>query len=161
MSMLTIAVILLYACIFPRTLNEQPQDLVTVVVPESTLLAGKENKLVIWVAVEEGYHIQSNIVDDESLVPTSLEVDTKENRMTFREKFPESKKFKLEGTDTSLKVFDGKFPIHLFMTPRGKWKPGKYQLAARLQYQACDSRTCFFPRVIEFTIPVEIKGKRG
>jgi len=160
MSILTIAIIVLLTCALPETLNAQPQNLVTVVVPESTLQEGKESKLVIQVEVKEGYHIQANTVDDESLIPTSLEVVAKENRMTLRKQFPESKAFRLEGTDTFLEVFDGKFEVHLFMTPHGRWKPGKYQLVGRMQYQACDSRTCFFPRVLEFTIPVEIRAKR-
>lgn len=136
-----------------------PEDIVTVHVNESIVQEGKSNMVLIAVEVKEGYHIQANRVDDASLIPTTLELNVDEGIVVSRKKFPSGKKFKLEGTDTFLKVYDGKFPIKLFLSPGANARTGKYTLAAKLQYQACDFQRCFFPRVIDFSIPVEIKLK--
>lgn len=148
--------IVLFAVFRSSLLNAQPGDLVMVDIPASHLREGKITKVEISVMVKQGYHIQANDVDDESLIPTSLVVDGGENVVTVRDKFPRSKRFKLEGTDTFLKVYDGKFPVRVYLTPATGSQAGKYHLAGRLQYQACDTRTCLFPRVLEFSIPVEI-----
>jgi hypothetical protein len=132
-------------------------DIVTVRVSESIVYAGVGNSVEIGVYVKEGYHIQANKVKDESLIPTTLEIKTNEFLTISNQEFPPSKQFKLEGTDSSLVVFDGKFLIKLFVNPVKNAPEGKYVLAARLKYQACDSRSCLFPRTVDFSIPVEIR----
>ncbi len=135
-------------------------DIVTVRVRESIVYAGENNRVEIGVHVKEGYHIQANRVKDESLIPTTLEIKNNEFLTISKQEFPPSKQFKLEGTDSSLLVFDGKFLIKLLVSP-GKHAPiGKYDLTARLRYQACDSSSCFFPRDIDFLIPIEVKAKK-
>jgi hypothetical protein len=146
--------------LWPAVVLKLPQgDIVTVHVNESIVREGKSNMMLISVEVKEGYHVQANRVNDDSLIPTTLELNDDEGIVVSRKKFPAGKKFRLEGTDTFLKVYDGKFPIKLFLEPGAKARSGRYTLAAKLQYQACDSRRCFFPRVIDFPIPVEIKLK--
>lgn len=152
----TTSLLILFAIIRPGLSIAQPENLVTVVAPETRLHEGETAKVQISVVVRDGYHIQANIVDDESLIPTSLVLDASENVIAMRNKFPRGKKLKLQGTETFLRVYDGKFSVVLFLTPTVRSQPGNYSLGARLQYQACDSQTCFFPRVLEFSIPVEI-----
>jgi hypothetical protein len=135
-------------------------DIVTVSVYESTVYVGESNRVEIGVNVKEGYHIQANEVKDESLIPTTLEVNTKEFLTIGRQEFPPSRQFKLEGTDSALCVFDGKFIIKLFVKSVNDAPEGKHLLTARLRYQACDSNKCFFPKTLEFLIPLEIKARK-
>jgi len=135
-------------------------DIVTVHVSESIVYAGESNRVEIGVNVKEGYHIQANSVNDESLIPTSLEIETNEFLTISKKEFPLSKQFKLEGTDSFLNVYDGKFLVKLFLDPDKNAKEGKYVLAARLHYQACDSKSCLFPRTVDFSIPIEVKAKK-
>ena len=134
-----------------------PPAIVTVNVTESIVYVGIGTMIPIWVEVKQGYHIQANTVNDESLIPTTLEVNDDKNIAIIKQEFPPDKKFQLEGTDTFLNVYDGKFLIKLFLNPVAKTQIGKYVLNAKLRYQACDSISCLFPRVIEFSIPVEVK----
>src|SRR5688572_20767743 len=110
-------------------------DIVTVRVSESIVYAGVSNRVEISVNVKEGYHIQANKVRDESLIPTTLEIKANEFLTVSKTEFPLSKQFKLEGTDSSLLVFDGKFLIKLFVNAVKNAPEGKYVLAARLRYQ--------------------------
>lgn len=137
--------------------NPTPPAIVTVNVTESIVYAGTSAMIPISVEVKEGYHIQANRVNDESLIPTTLEVSDDKNITIIRQEFPPDKKFKLEGSDIFLNVYDGKFLIKLFLNPVAKTLTGKYVLSAKLRYQACDSRSCLFPRVVDFSIPVKVK----
>jgi len=136
------------------------QTLVTVSVDESKIYVGLKTIISIWVEVKKGYHVQANKVNDELLVPTTLEVNDVKGIIISQKEFPPGEQFKLDGTDTFLSVYDGKFLIKLFLSPVAEMKAGNYVLDAKLRYQACDSRSCLFPRVIDFSIPVEVQTKR-
>ena len=135
-------------------------DIVTIHTRESIVYTGESNGVEIGVNVKEGYHIQANSVNDESLIPTTLEIETNEFLTISKKEFPPSKQFKLEGTDSFLNVYDGKFQVKLFLDPDKNVPEGKYVLAARLHYQACDSKRCLFPRIVDFSIPIEVKAKK-
>lgn len=133
------------------------REVVSVSVEETVVFSGKDNRVDVWVEVEDGYHIQAHTVSDESLIPTTLGIDSTEHFSTGGQTFPPHKAFRLEGTDLSLEVYDGRFPITVIVRPLPGAPGGKAALRASLRYQACDARTCFFPRVIEFEIPVKVE----
>ena len=155
--MISRLLIILFAYLSAGNMHPISPAIVTVNVTDSIVYVGISTMIPIWVEVKEGYHIQSNRVNDESLIPTTLEVSGDKNITISKQKFPPGKKFKLEGANTFLNVYDGKFPIKLFLSPVAKTRTGKYILGAKLRYQACNSRSCLFPRVIDFSIPVEVK----
>ena len=131
------------------------KDIITVAVPEVVLSEGANSKIRIMVQVKEGYHIQGNILKDESLIPTTLIIAKSEGLQTGSPVFPRAKKFKLEGSEEPLDVFDGSFEIIVPLQTQGV-KTGTYCLEASLRYQACDARTCFFPKTKRFSIPVKV-----
>jgi DsbC/DsbD-like thiol-disulfide interchange protein len=132
------------------------EPIVKITAPDVTGYAGKSSRIILDVEVKEGYHIQANKVNDEFLVPTTVEVVTGKNIELGKQSFPVAKKFKLEGTNDFLDVYDGNFQITIpFKTQRGV-KKGKYNLQARLRYQACDFKSCLFPKTIEFIIPLTL-----
>ena len=135
------------------------KTLVTVSVSESKVYVGINSMISISVEVVKGYHIQANKVNDESLIPTTLEVSEVKGITINRLEFPPGKKFKLKGTSTFINVYDGKFIIKLFISPSAKLQTGNYVLGAKLHYQACDSMTCLFPRTSDFSIPIDISSK--
>lgn len=149
--------ILSFAYLLAGKIQPTSPAIVTVNVTESIVYVGISPMITIWVEVKKGYHIQANRVNDESLIPTTLEVNDDKNITISKQEFPLSKKFKLEGTETFLDVYDGKFLIKLFLSPVAKTRTGKFVLDAKLRYQACDSKSCLFPRIIDFSIPVEVK----
>jgi DsbC/DsbD-like thiol-disulfide interchange protein len=90
------------------------------------------------------------------LIPTTIKIDDDKNITTGRQEFPPAKKFKLEGTDDFLDVYDGVFEIRIPFKTIGKIPKGKYILNAKLHYQACDNKICLFPKSIEFSIPIKV-----
>ena len=135
-------------------------DIVTIHVAESIVYNGESNRIEIEVSVKEGYHIQANEVNDEALIPTTLQIENNAFLVISKQEFPPGKQFKLEGADNLLDVYDGEFRIKLFLEPVQPAAESKHVLKARLRYQACDSKRCLFPRTIDFLIPVEVKSRK-
>ena len=147
-------IFLLNSFIVSGQINE---DLVKVNVPKVIVQAGKGSVISISVEVKNGYHIQAHEVTDEFIKPTTLEVDGGKEFIIEKQVFPPAKKFKLEGTDQYLDVYDGRFEIQTFFIARKKIQKNVMHLNGKLNYQACDSVRCLFPRTIEFSIDVEVR----
>ena len=131
-------------------------SIVQVTVPEVIAHAGKAAVIYVYVVVKEGYHIQAHKVNDEFIIPTTLDINADKIIITGKQVFPVGKKFKLEGTSDYLFVYDGKIKITIPFKAREEIQRGKYKLDAKLHYQACDDKTCFFPKTIDFSIAVKI-----
>jgi len=137
-----------------RGISEQ---IVIITTPDITVYAGKSSWIILNVEVKEGYHIQANKVNDEFLIPTTVEVVTDKNIEQGKQSFPVAKKFKLEGTNNFLDVYDGNFQITIPFKTQWRVKKGKYELQVKFRYQACDFKSCLFPKTIEFIIPLTIR----
>jgi hypothetical protein len=131
-------------------------SIIKITVPEVIIHVGKSAVINVYVVVKEGYHIQANKVNDEFIIPTTLDIDTDRMMVMGKQVFPSGKKLKLEGTRDYLFVYDGKFKITMPLKAKEKIKKGKYMLDAKLRYQACDDKICFFPKAIDFSITVKI-----
>jgi hypothetical protein len=126
-------------------------EIVTVSVDETSIVPGTKSVVIIRVKVKEGYHIQANKVNDESLIPCTLKIDQNKFFSTGNPVFPPYKLFRLEGTENYLNVFDSLFIIRLPVKISPTAKEGQYLIKAQLRYQACDAKTCLFPRTLIFS----------
>ena len=153
MSRWLVILLVYFANLNVQSLSEQ---IVKINVPNVIVHAGKGSVIILNVEVKEGYHIQANKVNDEFLIPTTVEIAAIKKIEVGKQLFPVAKKFKLEGTNDFLDVYDGSFEISIpLKTLRGIQK-GKVYMQAKLRYQACDFKTCLFPKTIDFTIPLTI-----
>lgn len=131
-------------------------DVLAITVPEVVVSAGKSSVIKMEVEIKKGYHIQANKVNDDLLIPTTLELTEDKNITIGLKQFPAAKKFKLEGTDNFLDVYDGVFEIIIPFKTTDKIPNGKHILNAKLHYQACDNKTCLFPKSIGVSICIKI-----
>lgn len=118
--------------------------------------AGSDSVINIAIEIKSGYHIQANKVKDQ-FIPTTLEIKGDKEIIITNKVFPPAKKFKLEGTDQYLDVYDGKFEISIFFTTKKEIRKGLHHLYGQLNYQACDSMRCLFPKSIEFSLDIEFR----
>jgi hypothetical protein len=147
-------ILLLYA--LPGNGQVVNDSIVKLAAPEVIVNAGKEGLISVLVSVKNGYHIQANKVNNEFIIPTTLELDTIECIAVKGQSFPSSKRIRLEGSTDYLPVYDGNFKIFIPFKVSGTAKSGEYNLEGRLKYQACDDKTCFFPRSIVFIIVIKV-----
>lgn len=101
--------------------------------------------------MEEGFHIQSNAPDDPSLIPASLDLNVPDGWEVIAVKFPEPAPFYLDGTEDALMVYSDKFTIRVFLRSANPLLKEE-DLKGVLNYQACDKRKCYFPRMVKFSI---------
>lgn len=134
-----------------------PPSLVKIMPRQVTVQAGKSGVIRIIVKVKKGYHIQANKVNDEFMIPTTFEIDPEKDIITDKQVFPPGKKFKLEASDTLAEVYDGTFEVRIPFTTTEKIQKGKRQLNAKLHYQGCDFKQCYYPSSADFAIPLEVK----
>jgi hypothetical protein len=154
---MTYSSLICFVCILSSGYRVDTGEVVKITVPEIIVQAGKSAKIIVHVSVEKGYHIQANKVNDELLIPTTLEIDQQETIVTGQQIFPAGKKFKLEGTSDYLLVYDGNLKITIPFKTDKKIQKGEYRIKGKLRYQACDNKTCFFPKAILFFVPIKIK----
>lgn len=133
-----------------------PSDVLKITVPETVVYVGKNTVIKMEIEIKKGYHIQANKVNEDFLIPTILEIDEYKNIITGTQLFPPPKKFKLEDTDIFLDVYDGVFEIRIPITVTTEIPKGKHTLKANLQYQACDNKTCLFPKTIAFSFTIKV-----
>jgi hypothetical protein len=133
------------------------EDIVKVHAPGVTMRAGGSSTIDLSVEVMDGYHIQSNKADVESIIPTTLGIESDKEIFLRKQIFPKAKKFKLKGTDEVLDVYDGRFNVRISLGAGRKIRKGLHRLNGKMDYQACDSVRCLFPRVAEFTLEVEVR----
>lgn len=131
-------------------------DIVKITVPEIAVHAGERTLIKMKIEIKKGYHIQANKLNDEFLIPTILEISEYKNIIIGIPQFPRSKKFKLEDTDIFLDVYDGVFEIKIPATVAKEISKGKHTMKANLQYQACDNKTCLFPKTIAFSFTIKV-----
>ena len=119
--------------------------------------ANSQGNIFLDVEVKNGFHIQAHKVTDEFLVPTTLEIK-QNNEFVIKEPiFPPSKRFRLQGTDSYLEVYDGRFEILSAFAAKKTVQKGIHRLDGTLRYQACDSVRCLFPRSVEFVVDITVK----
>lgn len=131
-------------------------EIVSAYAEEVVAVPGKKTMVVIQVKVKAGYHIQANKVADSSLIPVTLKIIQPTSFAISEAIFPHYKLFRLEGTDHSLHVFDSTFVIRLPFKTLATTKPGRYLVKVRLNYQACNAKTCLFPRALDMELPLVI-----
>ena len=124
---------------------------------EVNIRPGDAATIKVAVKVREGYHIQAHKVDDEFLVPTTIVIVDAGSLSIVGMKFPPGKKFKLEGSSDFLYVYDGNFRITIFIKASQNTQKRRFSLRGKLNYQACDVRSCLRPRSLEFVVPIRIR----
>ncbi|HEX8038198.1 MAG TPA: protein-disulfide reductase DsbD domain-containing protein [Chryseosolibacter sp.] len=133
------------------------EELVKVQVPNASARPGREGLIKILVSVKTGYHIQAHRIKDDLLIPTTLEIEGDTSFKITNQVFPPAKQFALTGTDQSLEVYDGDFEIQTSLRLSRRIQKGFRQVKGRLNYQACDSVRCLFPRTVEFPVNIEVQ----
>ncbi|GGA93804.1 TlpA family protein disulfide reductase [Puia dinghuensis] len=135
------------------------QPIVSLSIDTTVVQPGRKTMANIRVTVKEGYHVQANIVNDASLIPVTLRTTPNSLFTIGATIFPPYTLFRLEGAANDQNVFESSFIIRLPIKPSADTKTGLHHIKAQLRYQACDARTCLFPRTIDFELPIVIPAK--
>ena len=117
------------------------------------LVSGEKTILTLQFKINDGYHIQSNDVGDEFLIPTSMIFEPTKLLSIGDPVYPNARLFHIENSDTPFWVFSESIEIEL---PIINLEQTEELLVIKgiLHYQPCDSKRCFYPRDLPFEIEV-------
>lgn len=148
-------VIFLFLIVFTYPVYSQDYVKVTATPSKKEFQVSDNIKINIKASIQEGYHINANVIADEDLIPTSLtfkEGDFKPVKINW----PKAKTFKFSFSETELQVYVGSFNIGLNLKAKKDLKPGKYEVSGSIHYQACNDRACYAPKDAEFNAILNI-----
>jgi DsbC/DsbD-like thiol-disulfide interchange protein len=121
-------------------------------------ISGTRNEPVqtrIPVAIDPGFHVNSNKPTDEYLIPLSLTWSATGALEAGAVIYP--KPVMETVADKPLAVFTGKFDLVAKFKVGAAAPAGPGVVAGKLKYQACNSTTCFPPKTIEVSVPYQIQ----
>jgi thioredoxin:protein disulfide reductase len=114
--------------------------------------AGDTAHLALQITLPPGLHTNSNKPHDPSLIRITLTVDPARGATPAEIVFPDATDLKVDKTlsEQPLSVFTGTFVLGVALKVAATAAPGDANVAAKLRYQACDEKQCYFPK----TLPV-------
>jgi hypothetical protein len=121
-------------------------------------ITGSRNAAVetkIPVAVESGFHVNSNPASAENLIPLSVTWTSTGALEPGLVRYPKATKEKVG--DQTLGVYTGSFDLVANFKVSSTAPAGPGAIVGKLRYQACNSTTCFIPKTVEITVPYQIQ----
>ncbi len=124
--------------------------------------AGETIQIALRATISGGWHIYSNELADEFLLPTSFSLDLPAGFKLIESSFPVPQKRKFDYAESELSVYEGEALFGARLQTDPELQPGKFEIPGQFSYQACDLATCLPPKVIDFkiVIPVVAKGQK-
>lgn len=116
--------------------------------------AGTRANVALEVALDPGFHLQSNAPLDESLIPTVLTLDPPNGFSVESVAFPEA--ILLDVAGEALAVFEEEFRIGALVDVSDSVSPGSYTVPGTLRWQACNDTMCFQPKNTDVAFNVTV-----
>lgn len=122
-------------------------------------VAGGRNapvQIKIPLAVQNGFHVNSNKPLEEYLVPLKLTWSSTGALQPGAVDYPKPEVEKFEFAEKPLSIYTGKFDLvaHFKVAPNATAGPGA--ASGKLRYQACNDRACFAPKTVDITVLYQI-----
>ena len=137
-------------------LAQPPQVLIDPVTETDAVHADSTARVGLDIALDPGYHVNSDAPLDDLLIPTVLRLDPPEGFTVEGVAFPEAILLEQVGVEEPLAVFEEEFTIGAALRVEASVAAGAYTVPGTLRYQACNDRMCFNPvnASVEFAVEV-------
>ena len=137
-------------------LAQPPQVLIDPVAETDAVHPDSTARVGLDIALDPGYHVNSDAPLDDLLIPTVLRLDPPEGFTLEGVAFPEAILLEQVGVDEPLAVFEEEFTIGAALRVDASVAPGAYTVPGTLRYQACNDRMCFNPVNASVDFAVEV-----
>lgn len=131
-------------------------------VGEVQKVVGKRNAAVqvkIPLAVETGYHVNSDKPNEEYLIP--LKLTWEKSAMGALEGgttvYPKAAQEKYDFDEKPLSVFTGNFDLTVNFKVAANAPAGPGVAAGKLRYQACSNKACYPPKTVDINVPYQVQ----
>ncbi|RJP70304.1 MAG: thioredoxin domain-containing protein [Candidatus Abyssobacteria bacterium SURF_17] len=113
--------------------------------------------LGIKLAIDGGWHINSNAPPQNHLAPTSLELKECPSVRLDKVVYPPGKNLTIASNAEPLSVYDGETWLFASLKVKKNASEGKPRLDFEIHFQACDDRSCLSPETVKLSLFVEIR----
>ena len=131
----------------------------TLTVPGKPLRPGQAATLSLTLEIKPGWHVNSSRPTLEYLIPTRVEFSDNDAISVEDVAYPEGLLVSLKFADEDLSVYEGRTIIRPTIRAGTGRPAGTYEIRARLTYQACNDVSCLAPEVVEFLMPLRVRGE--
>lgn len=114
-----------------------------------------EVKLALKLKIEDDWHINSDIPNEDFLIPTELIIDSNKVEL-INIKYPHAEEVKFSFSEIPVSVFEGEVFIGALVKIPESTELGSFEIPIRLTYQACNNSTCMAPADIDTTLILEV-----
>lgn len=121
---------------------------------------GRWSTLVVRVAVDEGWHVNSNAPLDPYLVPTVVTVTVPPGWTAEKPEYPRHRLMRFSFSEERVAVFAGTFSVRVRVRP-GAGTAWPATLEGRVEAQACNDVQCLAPAAVVFSVPIDGTGAPG
>jgi hypothetical protein len=132
-------------------------DVVKATAQPVEIAAGGSGNLVVYLAIQNGYHINANPPTYPYLIATELEVPPATGLSVGKVSYPKPLNRNFVFAEKPLAVYEGETEVKAQLKADKSTVQGKQSLPAKLHIQACDEAVCYPPGTLELAIPVIVK----
>ncbi len=125
------------------------------------LPAGRTCRLVVFLTVRKGWHINANPADPDFLIPTRVELESELGTKPARIDYPKPQRLAFPGIEKPLAVYQGEVAVRGVLQVPESAAGRTERITLKIGYQACNDRQCLPPASIKLVarIPVAAKGE--
>ncbi len=113
-----------------------------------------ESAVMVRFKVAPGFHVQANPASTPQLIPTTLQLPAANNLEVLPPIYPVGKPYRLKSSNSEISTYDGVVEIKVPVKTPQKVALARFPWKGKLRYQACDEKTCFFPKSLPFELQV-------
>jgi DsbC/DsbD-like thiol-disulfide interchange protein len=143
--------------------EEPPTVAARVLHSRSAYAPGGPYPLILELTIRPGYHINAQRPAEPDLYPTSLKWQDSPDYVLSPAIFPAPRAYKPSFAAKPMEVHDGRLLVRTTLQVSKGAAPGPRNLAAKLEFQACDDQTCLMPETLEVPVSITVApaGKPG
>ena len=137
--------------------KDNPTYVTALPLQPTVLSQGQSGEAKLSLKIAKGFHVQANPAVSKNYIPTTVTVDQVPGVVWGEPKYPPGKPYKMAKASSEILVYDGLVEINLPIKVMSDAKRGLQKSQAKLRYQACDDKNCFFPTTLALTLPFKIE----
>lgn len=136
-----------------------PKDALSVQAAASVkqVVPGKPFQILVTLDIKHPYHVNANPASEKFLIPTSVAMEPVPGVTFAPPQYPKGLQREFAFTlGKKIAVYEGKTVIRITATPAKSLKPGELTLRGKVNYQACDDKSCYPPGDLPFTLKLKV-----
>jgi thiol:disulfide interchange protein DsbD len=136
-----------------------PKDALSVQATASVkqVVPGKPFEILVTLNIKHPYHVNANPASEKFLIPTTVTIDPVPGITFAAPQYPKGllREFAFTG-GKKIAVYEGKIVVRVTATPSKQLKGGEVTVRGKVNYQACDDKSCYPPGDLPFSLKLKV-----